>query len=236
MLSTQLIRGLVGLHASFTVSDETIREAGDLARELGTVLHVHVAEGPDDVEDAVARGFDGPLERLIELAALEPGSLLIHGVHLSLQQIEKASEIGCWFVHNPRSNEGNGVGYAGALAHASRVALGTDGWNADMAEEQEALFRLAAAHGDDKAGNRLAAGRDLIAERFGFPATGLAAGAAGDIVVRENGRVVHVVVNGRVVVLNGKLITADLETINAEARIQAARLWQRMAGLDTAES
>ena len=39
-----LVRGLVGLHASFTVSDETIREAGALARELGTVVHVHVAE------------------------------------------------------------------------------------------------------------------------------------------------------------------------------------------------
>ena len=41
---SQLIRGVVGLHASFTVSDDTVREAGDLARELATVLHVHVAE------------------------------------------------------------------------------------------------------------------------------------------------------------------------------------------------
>ena len=30
-----LVRGAVGLHASFTVSDSTIREAGDLCRSLG---------------------------------------------------------------------------------------------------------------------------------------------------------------------------------------------------------
>lgn len=232
--ATSLVRGLVGLHATFTVSDETIREAGDLARELGTVLHIHVAEGPDDVEDAVARGFAGPLERLIDLGALEPGSLLIHGVHLSSEQVEKASEIGCWFVQNPRSNEGNGVGYAAALAHSERVALGTDGWNADMAEEQAALFRLAGQHGDTHAEGRLAAGHDVIAERFGFSATGLEPGAAGDVVVRRSGQVCHVVVDGRVVVRDGRLATGDAQTINAEARSQAERLWRRMAELDPA--
>ena len=42
--ASPLIRGMVGLHASFTVSNDTVREAGALARELGTILHVHVAE------------------------------------------------------------------------------------------------------------------------------------------------------------------------------------------------
>ena len=65
-----LLRGLVGLHASFTVSDETVREAGELARELGTVVHVHVAEDLADVDDARRRGAAGPLERLLSLGAL----------------------------------------------------------------------------------------------------------------------------------------------------------------------
>ena len=52
-----LVRGMVGLHASFTVSDETVRAAGNLARELGTVVHVHVAEDLADVDDARTRGF-----------------------------------------------------------------------------------------------------------------------------------------------------------------------------------
>lgn len=228
---TPLIRRLVGLHASFTVSDATIRAAGELCATLSTVMHVHVAEALDDVEDARARGYVGPLERLFALNALPAGSILAHGVHLSADEVREADRRGLWLVQNPRSNEGNRVGYPANLRHSDKVALGCDGWTADMAVEEAALFRLAEAHGDDRATRRLEAGQRLIAERFGFAATGLAAGAAGDVVVREKGRVTTVVVGGRVVVRNGALVAADAGAIEAEARAEAARLWQRMAAL-----
>ena len=229
---TNLIQGLVGLHAGFTVSDATLRDAARLARERGTVLHLHIAEGPEDVADARARGYAGPLERLIALDALVPGSILIHGVHLTPAQVRTAAEHGCWLVQNPRSNEGNGVGYASALAASERVALGTDGWNADMAEEQRALERLAAANGDEKADGRLEAGHALIAERFGFAAIGFDPGAAGDLVVRTDGRVRHVVVDGRVVVRDGELAGDETASVlETRARAEAERLWARMAAL-----
>jgi len=231
IVGTPLIRGMIGLHASFTVSDDTLREAGHLARELGTVLHIHVAEDQSDVEDARARGFAGPLERLMALDALVPGSILAHGVHLSPGQVKAVEAAGCWLVQNPRSNEGNGVGYASSLADSNHVALGTDGWNADMAEEEHALFRLAERHGDAGAKGRLKAGRTLIAERFGFAAAGLQSGAPGDVVVREDGRVTHVVIDGQVVVRDGRLTNGDIGAIEAEAREQAQRLWRRMADL-----
>ncbi len=60
-----LVTGLIGLHASFTVSDDTVREAGALARKLSVPVHVHVAEDKADVEDARRRGYPGPLERLL---------------------------------------------------------------------------------------------------------------------------------------------------------------------------
>ena len=116
--ASPLVRGLVGLHASFTVSDETALEAGALARELGTVVHVHIAEDQADVDDARRRGYPGPLERLLALDALPEGSILAHGVRLSRDEVRRAADAGCWFVHNPRSNEGNRVGYASALAAA----------------------------------------------------------------------------------------------------------------------
>jgi cytosine/adenosine deaminase-related metal-dependent hydrolase len=227
--ASPLIRGLVGLHASFTVSDQTAREAGALARELGTVVHVHLAEDQADVDDARRRGFPGPLERLLSLDALPPGSILAHGVRLSRDQVRRAADAGCWFVHNPRSNEGNRVGYAGALSAAKRVALGTDGWDADMAAEDAALRRLAEQNDDTDVGGRLALGGALAAERFGAEAEPMAPGALGDLVVRRNGAVRHVVVGGRVVVENGTLATADTELITARARAEAARLWSRMA-------
>lgn len=228
---TPLIRRLVGLHAGFTVSDDTIRAAGEFCRSLDTVMHVHVAEAMDDVEDARARGYAGPLERLIELDALPAGSILAHGVHLTADEVREADRRGCWLVQNPRSNEGNRVGYPDGLRYSEKVALGCDGWNADMAVEEAALLRLAAPHGDDQAGERLDAGRRLIAERFGLSATGLAPGAAGDVVVRKGGEVMTVVVGGRLVVCNGRLVNGDADTIEAEARTQAERLWEKMRAL-----
>ena len=227
--ASPLLRGLVGLHASFTVSDEAVREAGDLAGALGTVVHVHLAEDQIDVEDARRRGAAGPLERLMSLGAIAPGAILAHGVRLTADQARLASDAGCWFAHCPRSNEGNRVGYADALSAASRVALGTDGWDADMADEQATLLRLATACGETSAGGRLAAGHALVAERFGAVGAPLAPGSLGDLVVRRAGEIRHVVVGGRIVVADGVLATAKMDSIADEARAEAGRLWSRMA-------
>lgn len=228
---SSLVRPMVGLHASFTVSDATIRKAGDLARSLGTVLHVHVAEDGADVADAKMRGYDGPLERLEALGALVPGSILAHGVHLTCDRVRHAEKLGCWFVHNPRSNEGNRVGYAASLSAAHHVALGTDGWNADMGVEDAARARLAAAHGDPMTTGRALAGAELLAQRFGAALPPLAPGSLGDLVVREDGAVRHVVVDGKVVVWDGMLTTANLQEIETRAQLAADRLWSRMAAL-----
>jgi len=199
-----LVRGVVGLHASFTVSDETVREAAALCLELNTVLHVHVAEDRADVTDAQRRGWDGPLERLEQLGALPPGSILAHGVHLSKAQVRRAEQLGCWLVQNPRSNRGNKVGYPKALRFSQHVALGTDGYASDLAAENAALLEDAPCYGDDPqvAARRLQAGHALLAERFGGTVPP----------VRSTSEI-------------------DLDAIRTEAAAEAERLWLRMVGL-----
>ncbi len=231
--NTPLVRGVVGLHASFTVSDDTVQKAGALCRDLGTVMHVHLAEDAADVQDARDRGWPGPLERLLDLGALPPGSLLAHGVHLDAVQVDRAAGKGCWFIQNPRSNVGNGVGYPRALGVTGRVALGTDGYPADMAEEEAVLFREGRAHGeaDEALRRRPAAGWDLASEWFDKPLAPLAPGAAADAVALGKDGVRHVVVGGRVLVKDGRLLTADLEEIRVEADREAARLRERMIAL-----
>jgi cytosine/adenosine deaminase-related metal-dependent hydrolase len=171
-----LVRGVVGLHASFTVSDDTIRGAGALCRELQTALHVHVAEDLADVNDARARGHANPLDRLGALGALPAGSILAHGVHFDRAQVLEAEALGCWIVQNPRSNRHNGVGYPMALRHTSYVALGTDGFPSDMRAEAGALRAIGADHGEEQArlDERLIRGTMLARERFGgdLPAPG----------------------------------------------------------------
>ena len=62
-------------------------------------------------------------------------------------------------------------------------------------------------------------------------ASALAPGALGDLVVRRDGAILHVVVGGQVVVRDGALLTGDFERITAEGRAEAARLLARMADL-----
>lgn len=202
------LRVAVGLHASFTVSDETIAEAADLARALGTVLHVHVAEDGADVADARARGYAGVIDRLARHGALIAGSIFAHGVHLTRAEVTACADAGVWLVQNPRSNRGNAVGYPAALAASSRVALGTDGYPAAMADEVAALTDLSAVHGDDPArvAARPAAGAALFAERFGRPVAPPDAAA----IARA---------------------TAALPDVRARAREVAPALWARMAAL-----
>jgi cytosine/adenosine deaminase-related metal-dependent hydrolase len=229
-----LIRGVIGLHASFTVSDETIRDAGQLCRDLGTVLHVHLAEDRVDVDDARARGFAGPLERLMALEALPPGSILAHGVHLSRRQVGQAMDAGCWIVQNPRSNRTNRVGYPAALGTAPRVALGTDGFVADMMSERVALMEVGRDAGEPSS----------VLDARCVGSLRLAAALFGDAMdaVPEERSVPHwlerraataraeTAADGRTVVSNGRLMTADADTLREDARRAAQRLWARLPG------
>jgi cytosine/adenosine deaminase-related metal-dependent hydrolase len=224
-----LVRGVVGLHASFTVSNETIEQAGALARDLGTVVHTHIAEDMADVKDARKRGFAGPLDRLLQCHGLPPGSILAHGVHLTAAEVRTLNDHELWIVQNPRSNRANKVGYPAALCESSRVALGTDGFPADMIDETEALYIDACSHGEDldKASARLKAGHRLIAERFGVP--------EGAMMGEEIGAEVslgRVVVGGRDIVRDGELVTGDNAAIDAEAEEAARKIWERMSSLD----
>ena len=234
--SRRLVRGAVGLHACFTVSDETIADAGALCRDLGAVLHVHLAEGAVDVEDANRRGYAGPLERLIALDALPPGSILAHGVRLSASQVSLAEDRGCWLVQNPRSNRHNGVGYPAGLRASAHVALGTDGFPADMLAELQALREVAREHGDDLAAAeaRLAGSSRLATARLGEDADHAMDGTREvpqwAVECRDACRQRHQVA-GREVIRDGRLLTADEGRIRGEAEEQARRLWARLAAI-----
>ncbi len=160
---SEFVRGAVGLHASFTLSDESIRAAGELAAEFSAPLHIHVAEDPLDVEDAQQRGYEGVIDRLDKLGALQENAILAHGVHLTREEVELASERGVWFVQNPKSNRGNGVGYPRHLAAAAKAALGTDGWSSLMFGEHAVLMEDAAqAEAAGAIGELSSAARRLI--------------------------------------------------------------------------
>ena len=249
-----LARALVGAHASFTLSEETLRACVDLATELDTGLHVHVAEDAADEADAEARFGRRVVERLADAGALTERTLLAHAVHVDERERELIRASGAWVVHNARSNMTNRVGRAPVGELGQNVALGTDGIDGDLFAESAAAFRR--AREDDPAVQpswtleRVAASARFVAETVGEPLLGrIESGAPADLVVLqydpptpiEDGNLADhwvyglsaahvrdVVVNGEVVVRDRRLARGDEHEQRARARESADALWHRM--------
>jgi len=140
----------VGAHACFTLSEETLDAVASLASDLGAGVHIHVAEGPEDLDAG---------KRLQNRA--REGWLLAHAVHLD-------RKLPGTIAHNPLSNMNNSVGYASPASKPNRIVLGSDGIGADMIE----IFRMAymrhresdSAASPETAWKWLEAGWDLFPE------------------------------------------------------------------------
>jgi putative selenium metabolism protein SsnA len=131
------ITALFGLHASLTLSDETLERCVQAADGLDTGFHIHTAEGVQDVVDSLAKSGLRVVERLDRFGIWNEKSIAAHCVHVTKREMEILQERGTAVVHNPESNMGNAVGCADVktmLQHGLTVGLGTDGFTSDMFE------------------------------------------------------------------------------------------------------
>ena len=184
-----------GLHASLTLSDETLAEAVTAAHELGVGCHIHAAEGIEDVEDSLARSGMRPVERLHRAGVLGPRTILAHAVHVDAHEIELLAETGTWVTHQPRSNMNNAVGLPrieAMRARGVRLALGNDGFSNNMfAEMKTAYLAHKLVQGDPRAMPadlvlHLAYGANAALARLFWPEDRLgelAPGAVADIIL-----------------------------------------------------
>jgi cytosine/adenosine deaminase-related metal-dependent hydrolase len=211
-------RGMVGIHAAFTCSDDTLDAAAALADEHGVGVHVHVAEGIDDV-GAPAR-----------LAALSNDDwLVVHGVHLPDDH-----EVRGTIVHNPRSNMNNAVGYAAPARFTNAVALGTDGIGADMLDEFRVAFIRAREHDvtatPELPWSWLETSRALMPDVSADSVTWSYAPIDPWRLAYTTGiRAVHVDVDGERVLSDGRTTRVDGDEIRAKAAEQAERLFARLS-------
>ncbi len=188
------LRALIGLHASFTLSDATLRRAEEIASRAGVGLHVHVAEAASDQEACLEAHRCRVVERLHRLGILGERTIAAHCVHVDAGEMELLARSGTAVAHCPQSNLNNAVGIADTLAMRQRgvlVGLGTDAMTNRMLEElRSALWVRHLAAADPSAGLAqtcalLLDGNRGIAGRL-FPGLGLGElreGGAADLVV-----------------------------------------------------
>ena len=146
-----------GLHASLTLSDETLTGCVAAAGDLGSGFHIHAAEGIADQEDSLRRSGKRVIERLHDAGILGPKSILAHCIHVDAWEMEILRDTGTWVTHQPRSNMNNAVGVAPVetmLRGGVKVGMGNDGFSNNMWAEWKAAYLVHKLwHGDPRRAN-----------------------------------------------------------------------------------
>ena len=136
------LSALFGLHASLTLSDQTLKKAREMCPpEVG--FHVHAAEHVVDEYDSLSKYGKRVVERLNDFGILGPSTVVGHGVHVDAHEISLLAENGTWVSHQPRSNMNNAVGLPeveSMLNAGVKVCLGNDGFSNAMWEEWKAAY------------------------------------------------------------------------------------------------
>ncbi|OIP61329.1 MAG: hypothetical protein AUK34_05085 [Ignavibacteria bacterium CG2_30_36_16] len=142
-------KAMFGLHASFTLNDDTLRRTSEVIKEYGLGIHIHLCEDKIDREESLKNFKNNPVDRLNHFGLLNDKSILAHGIHLTDEDYRSISNCGSAIVYNLDSNFNNAVGLPEILRTPLNVPIltGTDGMNSNPARTFKQLFLLARHQG-----------------------------------------------------------------------------------------
>lgn len=147
---SERITFILGPHAIYTVSSDSLRWLNEYADRHNLLIHTHLSETRKEVDDCLARHGRRPVEYLHELGLLGPRLSLAHAVWMTEDEMALLAAHGVRVVHCPVSNMKLASGqfdYAGMRRHGVDVALGTDGCSSnntlDMMAEMKTASLLA---------------------------------------------------------------------------------------------
>ncbi|MGD0612357.1 MAG: putative aminohydrolase SsnA [Anaerolineales bacterium] len=139
------IAAMMGLHASFTLSDKTLETCVGIARQAGVGCHIHVAEDAADREDSLKKYHTPTVKRLEKLGVTGERSIFVHCVHIDTSEMDILAATKTSVVHNPESNMNNAVGVTQLFELLKRgilVGMGTDGMSSDMLAQMRCAYLL----------------------------------------------------------------------------------------------
>lgn len=258
--NSDMIKAMMGMHASFTISDKTMEQC---VKEIpkGVGYHIHVAEGIEDLHACLKEHSKRIVDRLYDWNILGPKTLLVHCIYINPHEMELIKETDSMTAHNPESNMGNACGCPPTMELMHRgilTGLGTDGYTHDMTESYKVanvlhkhnLCNPNAAWGEIP--QMLFENNSKIANRyFETPLGILKSGAAADIIIIDynnytelnenniNGHILfgmnggHVnttICNGEILMRDRKLVKIDEEEAYSKIRKESAKLWKKING------
>jgi cytosine/adenosine deaminase-related metal-dependent hydrolase len=241
-------QGLVGLHASFTVGNETLNQVAELMTQFNSGIHIHVAEDLYD-QDFCLRNFGKRvIERLNESGVLKSSkTILAHCLHLDESEKDIIRNSPCWVVQNTESNMNNNVGRFNGAHLGSNIMLGTDGMHSDMLQSAKAAFfagqgfdsinyssayqRFRNIHSYLNENNFNGDGENnLIVLDYNTPTEINRDNFCGHFIFGINSNHINdVISNGKIIVKNRLIQTVNEAEILKVSKECANRLWKKMA-------
>ena len=250
-----LIQGLICYHTTFTCSGEFIRQAFEQAKELGCLVHLHLSEGAYEPEQILRKYGLRPVQYYDQLGVLGSEMLASQCVQVDPSEVALLASKGVRVSHMPLSNceVGGGIAPVPQMVDAGVIlGLGSDTYIDNFFEIMRGAFLIHKAKGLDprlmpanlvyhlateggaqalnmKKIGRIEAGwkADLQLITVDFPTPANEWNLYDQLILYRNPEHIRMVmVDGRILLLDGQLKT----NFNPKARqilhAQAERLWQ----------
>lgn len=240
-------QGLIGLHASFTVGDESMGKAAEIMNKYNTGVHIHVAEDKYDQQYCQNKYVKRVVERLNDFGFLKsPKTILGHCLHINNDERDLIKNSKAWVVQNTESNLNNNVGYFNSEGMGNRIMLGTDGMHSDMLRSSKASYFV--GQGFDSIDFQSAYDRFRNVHRY-LSENDFAGDGESNLVVLDydtptemnesnflghfifglnSNHIEHVISDGKLIVKDRKLTTVDEDEVLKFTKEQSKRLWKKM--------
>ncbi len=249
--------GMFGLHASLSLSDETLKKVGEVLD--GKPIHIHVAESSEDEEDSMKKWGMRVIERLEKHGLLTKNSILAHCVHVNESEIDIMKKHEIFVAMNVTSNMNNSVGlpnYNKFKKAGIKVLIGNDGLGFNITRDylnfffsQKLVGGSPTSVGIEDLFNAIKNGYKLASELLNVKLGKIEKGYKADFVVLnytpytpvdetnvaghivfgvyDKPEITDVLIDGEFLVRNGEL-KVDYENIYKKAEQVAQKVWKKL--------
>jgi len=236
---SSLVEFCVAPHSIYLCDEETLIRAKELARRHGVQLAMHASETRKECVDCHRKTGLWPVEYLDSIGLLGRDTVLFHAAWLTKMEIRILAERGVTVIHCPASNmklaSGGVMPLQELLDAGVKVGLGTDGASSnnslDMREEMKLGSLLQKSHRWDAT----TAGPHTMMAMATLGSKDLAFVRLDDVrmlphhdlisnLVYSGGTVTDLIVDDRIIMKDGEVLTMDEEQVKRDFLEAAAEL------------